>query len=121
MDATTTKSGPLTDDADVPTAVTESSESVVAAATAGAVPPVPTTPLHALSATNAAEYAAQPLFGSTIKRKRHVVDEPPPPPRQLGQVDAAADAATAIKVLELDEDGFAPVVKAKRKNARKPN
>jgi pre-rRNA-processing protein TSR2 len=68
--------------------------------------------IPSLATTTAAEYAAQPLFGP-VKRHKPVVEKPPP--RQLGEA-APSMAETKIPV---DEDGFAPIIKQKRKT-RKP-
>jgi len=61
---------------------------------------------------SAAEYALQPLFGPPPPKKAQH-EAPPPPVRQLGE--AAAPIAKDPGVA-LDEDGFAPVVKGKRRN-----
>jgi hypothetical protein len=58
--------------------------------------------------TSAAEYAAQPLFASSKKRK--TLEQPPP--RQLGEKPAASLESNEPTA---DEDGFAPVVKQKRR------
>ena len=55
--------------------------------------------------TNPTEYASQFLFGPPRPVRSVVVDEKPP--RQLG------DAPIEEPVVEVDEDGFAPVVKRK--------
>ena len=58
------------------------------------------------AATNASEYAAQYLFGAPRPVRNLVADNKPV--RQLGEA-----AAPIAPVVEVDEDGFAPVVKRK--------
>jgi pre-rRNA-processing protein TSR2 len=61
-----------------------------------------------IATTTAAEYASQPLFGQPKKSKKPATEQPPP--RQLGEA-----APIAEPMVPLDEEGFAPIVKQKRK------
>jgi pre-rRNA-processing protein TSR2 len=101
------------------TTVSVQSDKAMAQSAAGedraidADPAMPVSPQVALLArTSAAEYAAQPLFASTKKRK--TLEQPPP--RQLGEKPAASLESNEPPA---DEDGFAPVAKQKRRS-RKP-
>lgn len=70
-------------------------------------------PQPATAAASPADYAAQPLFGKSFAI--HPTNVPSGPVRQLGE---AIPEESAIAV-EMDEDGFAPVVaKGKRNNRR---
>jgi pre-rRNA-processing protein TSR2 len=73
-------------------------------------PVPPETVLPALP--SAVEYAAQPLFGHPKKRQ---IDCASKPQRQLGET-----TSSPAETLQLDEDGFAPVIKSKRKGQPKP-
>jgi pre-rRNA-processing protein TSR2 len=73
-------------------------------------PVTPETIVQALP--SAVEYAAQPLFGPPKKRPADLASKPQ---RQLGEA-----ASPPSEKLQLDEDGFAPVVKSKRKGQSKP-